>query len=280
MRSVSLFARLMAALATLLALDPGAATAADIEDLYQAQTIVTGEREETRIPGFRACLESVLIKVSGDPSLIGTPGVAKLADQASEFVSGFRYRDRLAGIPHHDEQGSRDRPYDLIVSFDPARIDAALRSLGTQPWSESRPRLALFIGMRRPTTAYLIASDGDRGLERDALVAAAAQRGMPITLPTKAVLAVAGLSFETLPGAKLSGLEQIAKPMGGDATLVGLMVWSEKALAWIADWRLGAHRKTYSWRANSTTFDDAFRQAMGGAAQILSGHGQPKAGEQ
>ena len=206
--------------------------------------------------------------------------MAKLADQASEFVSGFRYRDRLAGIPHHDEQGSRDRPYDLIVSFDPARIDAALRSLGTQPWSESRPRLALFIGMRRPTTAYLIASDGDRGLERDALVADAAQRGVPITLPTKAVLAVAGLSFETLPGANLSGLEQIAKPMGGDAALVGLMVWSEKALAWIADWRLGAHRKTYSWRANSTTFDDAFRQAMGGAAQILSGHGQPKAGEQ
>ena len=44
-----------------------------------------------------------------------------------------------------------------------------------------------------------------RSLEREALVAAAAQRGMPITLPTKAVLAVAGLSFETLPGAKLSG---------------------------------------------------------------------------
>jgi hypothetical protein len=121
----------------------------------------------------------------------------------------------------------------------------------------------------------LIASDGDRDLERDALVAAAGQRGMPIMLPTKAVLAMAGLSFETLPSADLSGLEQIAKPMGGDAALVGLMVWSEKAVAWIADWRLGAHRKTYSWHASSRTFDAAFRQAMGGAAQILSGHGQP-----
>ena len=46
------------------------------------------------MPTYPACLESVLIKVSGDASLIGAPGVAKLANQASEFVSGFRYRDR------------------------------------------------------------------------------------------------------------------------------------------------------------------------------------------
>ena len=90
--------------------------------------------------GFPLCLEQVLVKVSGDPRLIGDPEVATLAGQAATFVTDFAFRDRMAGIPVHDEQGTRDRPYDLTVRFDPAKIDAALRSLGREPWSASRPR--------------------------------------------------------------------------------------------------------------------------------------------
>ena len=39
--------------------------AAAAENLYRAQTIVTGQGEANRIIGFAACLEDVLIKVSG-----------------------------------------------------------------------------------------------------------------------------------------------------------------------------------------------------------------------
>ena len=123
------------------------ASAANVDDLYQAQTIVTGQGEESRRFGFPVCLEQVLVKVSGDPRLIGDPEVAALAGQAAAFVTDFAFRDRMAGIPVHDEQGTRDRPYDLTVRFDPAKIDAALRSLGREPWSASRPRVAVFVGV-------------------------------------------------------------------------------------------------------------------------------------
>ncbi|TIT43144.1 MAG: DUF2066 domain-containing protein, partial [Mesorhizobium sp.] len=33
--------------------------------------------------------------------------------------------------------------------------------------------------------------------------------------------------------------------------------------------------KTYSWQVRGVSFDEAFRVAMRGAAQILSGNGQP-----
>ena len=33
--------------------------------------------------------------------------------------------------------------------------------------------------------------------------------------------------------------------------------------------------KTYRWQVRGVSFDEAFRVAMGGAAQILSGNGQP-----
>ena len=63
--------------------------------------------------------------------------------------------------------------------------------------------------------------------------------------------------------------------LGGDLALAGNLLWSEQALGWIADWRMDARGKSYRWQIRGVGFDDAFRSAMSGAAQILSGHGQP-----
>jgi hypothetical protein len=64
----------------MLALSRGTAAAAD--DLYRARTIVTGQGEEGRSAGFAECLGQVLVKVSGDPRLLGDPGVAAMVDRA------------------------------------------------------------------------------------------------------------------------------------------------------------------------------------------------------
>src|SRR5262245_17691913 len=98
-------------------------------NLYQARTIVTGQREETRGPGLERCLEDVLVKVSGDPLVLADPAIAGMKAHAASYVAGFRYRDRMEGIPIHDEQGSRDRPYDLTVDLLDNQIDAAFTFL-------------------------------------------------------------------------------------------------------------------------------------------------------
>jgi hypothetical protein len=274
MPSISTLARHFAIVLPLLA---GAARAGDyVEDLYRSQTIVTGEREETRLPGLAECLGFVVVKVSGDPLLIGDKRVAALTGEAATFVHDFRYHDRMAGIPHHDEQGTRDRPYDLIVSFDRTKIDAALRALGREPWVAPRPRLAVFLAMRNLTSAFVVAGDGERALERSALTAAAAQLGMTIALPSEAALSEAGLRFETLPTADPARLAAVVTATGGELALLGRMVWSDDALTWIADWRLAADGRTTQWQARSVTFDEGFRKAMGGAARILSRNGAPE----
>jgi hypothetical protein len=182
----------------------------------------------------------------------------------------------MAGIPVHDEQGTRDRPYDLAVGFHPAKIDAALRSLGQEPWTGPRPRVVVLVAVRLGPTTYLLASDGERGRDqREALEAAAARFGLPIALPDQAALTEAGLSYESLPTVDPARLDATARTMGGDLALIGSMLWSQEALGWIADWRLGAEGKSYRWQIRGVSFDDAFRNAMAGAAQILSGHGQP-----
>src|SRR6266849_3460109 len=118
------------------------ATAAD--DLYRAQAIVTGEGEANRIIGFASCLEDVLIKVSGAQKLAGDPRLAAYKSSAGDFVKAHSYHDQMSGTPTRDEQGTRDRPYDLIVDFDEDKIDDILSALGLKPWLSHRPVLGVF----------------------------------------------------------------------------------------------------------------------------------------
>jgi hypothetical protein len=255
----------------------GAAAATLVDHLYQARAIVTGQREDTRSVGLAKALGDVLAKVSGDPRLIGDPRVAAMA--ADTFVDSFRYHDRMEGIPVHDEQGTRDRPYDLIVDFDPARIDAALRSLGHTPWTATRPQLVVFLRVTTGTGPYMLASDGTRGRDqRESLEAAAERFGVPLLLPSGAALGAGGLTIETLPAAQPSRLDALARAAGGDLALAGSLDWSDQALGWISAWRLAAGGEVHRWGDRGGNFDQAFRRAAGGAAQILSGNGKPDEG--
>lgn len=273
---MTLALRWIGAMAVSLALFGASGNAATVENLYQAQTILTGRGEEGRPQGLAECLVDVLAKVSGDPRLLNDPRVAVLKPQAATLVRDFRYRDRMEELPVHDEQGTRDRPYDLTADFYPERIDAILRALGVEPWPAERPRIAVFLAVRNIAASYVFADDArrDNG-QRDSLLRTAYRTGIPVALPNQAELAAAGLDLETLWKAEPAGLAAATKALGADLPLVGTMRFSDEAHGWIADWRLAAKGRTYTWQVRGVNFDEAFRSALRGAAQILSGHGQP-----
>jgi len=249
-------------------------TAIAADDLYRTQAIVTGQGEAERARGFALCLEAVLVKVSGDPRLVGDPRLAPLQEEAQGFVSGFDYQDRMRGIPVHDEQGTRERPFDLTVTFDPQKIDAALRSLGLAPWAAPRPRLAVLLGVRDATGAYVLAEDGERGLgQRQSLAAAAAKRGVSVLLPGTTLLAARHVTYRRLAAMTPSRLRAVAKASGGDAALAGSLVWTEAARGWTARWHLSWRGREYRWRIGGISFDDAFRNGVDRAVAVLSGNG-------
>ncbi len=256
-----------------LALACGVAFAATPDDLFEAQTIVTGQREETRLPALRQCLLDVLIKVSGDPKIADDPTADAMTGDAASYLGAFRYRDLLEGIPIHDEQGTRDRPYQLTADFDPSKVEAALRSVGREPWLGKRPRVAVFLAVHLDTGAYLLAADGRRGQDqRDALAAAAWKFGVPLVLPTRQWLEDRNMSVEGLPSSGSAGLEAAATAMGGDVALLGSLAWSTEDLGWLAAWRLASRPKSQEWQIRGVSFDQAFGDAMSHTLQYLSAH--------
>jgi uncharacterized protein len=249
-----------------------------MEALYRSVTVVTGTRLQTRLPGFAQCLGDVLVKVTGDQTILKDRRFQHATAQAANYVWSFSYRDRLAGRPYHDEQGAHDRPHNLTVDFDHAAIDALARSLGREPWLSTRPRVVVFLGVEGIKATYMLARDGVAGRSedmREAFVAAAAQAALPVAFPTLAQFEAHGWSAKTLPEAALADAGAVARGDGGDVAVIGHMVFSDKALGWIASWRMEDRGKAYAWSVRGVNFDAAFRNALFGAAQILSGHGQP-----
>ena len=68
-----------------------------VSDIYATRVVVTGTDERNRPLGFKLCFEDVLVKVSGDASILSDPRFAALAAAAGQYVTAFSYRDRFEG---------------------------------------------------------------------------------------------------------------------------------------------------------------------------------------
>ena len=250
------------------------ATAAD--DLYRAQATVTGQGEANRIIGFASCLEDVLIKASGALKLAGDRRLAAYKSNAKDFVRAFSYHDQMSGTPTRDEQGTRDRPYDLIVDFDEKKIDDILKALGLKPWLSRRPVLGVFVEMQQGLKKYMVTADADQTeLQRESLLEAAGKRGMTIVLPSVAALAKLSINGVELRTMTSSTLASVAAQQGGEIALVGRLVWVDRELGWATQWQMDWQSRTHRWQVRGVTFDEAFRRGIGGAAQILSNNDGP-----
>jgi hypothetical protein len=150
-----------------------------------------------------------------------------------------------------------------------------LKALGLKPWLSHRPVLAAFVEMEQGERKFIVTLDGMQSdLQRDALLAAAARRGMNIVLPTAAALAKANINGTELSKTPSSTLVSLAAGQGGEVALVGRLVWKDQDLGWATQWQIDRPGRPHRWRLRGVTFDEAFRRGIGGAAQVLSDKGE------
>src|SRR5262249_25998216 len=160
-----------------------------LDDVYTTRAVVTGKDERNRPLGFKLCFEDVLVKASGDASIVNDSRFEALAAAADQYVSSFSYRDRLGGKPVHDEQGTYDRPHFLTCRFDPQKIASVLKTLGRKPWGTPRPRLVTLIAVHDRKRSGILSSDGAFDPDmREALANAARRYGLSISVPSVATL--------------------------------------------------------------------------------------------
>ena len=182
----------------------------------------------------------------------------------------------MAGIPIGDEQGTRERPYELTVHFDPAKIDKVLAALDRKPWSGPRPRLLVLIGVKNSARTYILETDGEFGMDqRDSLFESAWQAGLPLQLAGKKLLQNSSVQIEQLGQLTQSEIRKLTLAAGAQAGLIGTLVWNDGARGWLVNWHFADQTHDEKWRLRDVTFDRAFQNAMFGTLSILAGHGKP-----
>lgn len=259
-----------------LCTDASIAQPDSLDDLYTTRAVVTGKDERNRPLGFKLCFEDVLVKASGDASIVSDTRFEVLAASAGQYISTFSYRDRLEGKPVHDEQGTYDRPHFLTCRFDPKKIDGVLKTLGRKPWLAHRPRLVMLVAVHGRKSNGVLSSDGAFDADmREALANAAQRYGLSIKLPSVATLGSNQISIDTAATTPNNQLSKVVEQSDSDLSLVGDLRWSDAALGWVATWSLEVSGRRHRWSVSGVNYDEAFRNAVRGAARVLSGNGEP-----
>ena len=85
-RLAEMWVKLTIALSVFIVLwtDFSIAQSGSVDDVYTTRAVVTGKDERNRPLGFRLCFEDVLVKVSGDASIVSDRRFDNLASSAGQ----------------------------------------------------------------------------------------------------------------------------------------------------------------------------------------------------
>jgi uncharacterized protein len=243
--------------------------AAEPSSLYEAVAITTGNDTRYRAAGFAATLREVVVKVTGEPRLFADPRIVALAAHAEPLIASFQYVDQQPGFKHHDEQGTYDWPFNLVVRFDPTRLHLALAQYGEKPWRGERPTVVPVIAVHGPTTSYLLSADAPAGaIQRASLANSGTTFGVTVRIPTTPELAAWGVAMDR-------PMPPIAS-MANEARVSGTLEFKDTApIGWAGSWRMRWQNADYAWSITGVNFDTAFNNIVAGVVRIASGHGTP-----
>lgn len=111
------------------------ATAAVVEDLFDAKIAVVDQSDRTQNNAFSLALKQVLVKVRGNNDLLSNPQIKSAITKATRFVRSYSY----------DMQESQ---LYLVASFDAKRVESIIRSAGFPVWDKRRPDSLIWLTIK------------------------------------------------------------------------------------------------------------------------------------
>lgn len=189
-------------LASCLTLASFSTQAETVSNLYQVREAVANQDPAERDQATQRALETLVLRLTGDPKAFASPALAGLRGDPKQIISQFGF-----------ENG---QPPALRVDFDPGATDTALRQAGLPTWGANRPSILAW---------WLTDSDngssltGDGQASAEPLRHAAQHRGLPLRLPLADLSEQPLASAKALEGSDPAGLRSASQRYGADALL-------------------------------------------------------------
>lgn len=199
---------------TLLGLSAQAET---VNNLYQVREPVASQQPEERNQALVRALDTLVLRLSGDPKAAQNPALESVRKDPQQLVSQYGYEGQ-----------------NLVVDFDPITTERTLREAGIALWSANRPAVLAWWLNRSGEDNNNLVGDGQDAAEP--LRQAAQNRGLPLRLPLADLNEQLLATPEQLTSAKPGALTQASERYGADALLA--VDAREADGKWQAQWRL------------------------------------------
>lgn len=196
-----------------------AAQAETVSGLYQVREPVSGQGNEARAQATQAALDTLVLRLTGDPKAPQNPGLAALRKDPQQIISQFGFE---AGPPES-----------LVVEFDPGSTERTLRQAGLALWGSNRPAI-LGWWLNDSTEGSSLVGDGQSSAE--VLRRAAQHRGLPLRLPLGDLDEQLVATAKNLEGTDPAPLQAASGRYAADALLA--VHATEADGKWSGTWRL------------------------------------------
>lgn len=196
-----------------------ASQAETVKNLYQVRQPVSGQSPEIRDQATQEALDTLVLRLTGDPKAAQSPGLAAIRKDPQQIISQYGFD---AGPPEV-----------LKVDFDPASTEQALRRAGLAMWGANRPSI---LGWWLNDSAEGSSLVGDGQASAAPLRRAAQHRGLPLRLPLADLNEQIVATAPNLEGTDPAPLRGASERYNADALLA--VHAHEEGGQWQANWRL------------------------------------------
>ena len=190
-----------------------------VKGLYLVREPVNGQSPEERDQATQRALDTLVLRLTGDPKAAQSPGLAAIRKDPQQIISQYGFE---AGPPEV-----------LKVDFDPGTTEQALRRAGLAMWGGNRPSI-LGWWLNDSTEGSSLVGDGQASAAP--LRRAAQHRGLPLRLPLADLNEQIVATAPNLEGADSGPLLAASERYNADALLA--VHAKEEGGQWQAKWQL------------------------------------------
>jgi hypothetical protein len=246
------------------------ASAVVVKNLYDVEFPVPDQGSQVRSAAFSKGLEQVLIRVSGNRSIMQdiNPGSAASYVQQFSYVE-VRDDEKSAVASPATVPATAAISYLLKLQYNAGKIINLLRENGQPVWGEHRSEAVVWMAVRDGANRYIL-KDNDASLLKDSVEASMARRGLPLLWPIYDLKDQQQLGFTDVWAAFAQPVTAASKRYTRGPAIVGRLSWSGKE--WQADWALFVERSAYSWSLSGSDYNTLIAEGIDLAADEIGNH--------
>jgi hypothetical protein len=237
-----------------------AARAVVVTGLYNVEFPVPDQSPHVRNAVFTKGLEEVLIRVSGNRSILQEIKPAS----ASTYVQQYSYIEKPSDQKGDARSQSRaTQPvavsYMLNVKYNAGKITTLLRNNGQPVWGERRSEAVVWVAVRDGSNRYVL-KDSDASLIKAAVTQSANRRGLPVIWPINDLKDQQQLGFTDLWAAFVGPVKTASKRYSKGPAIVGRLSWTGSE--WKGDWSLFIESASHSWSLSGSDYNTVISEGI------------------